>query len=133
MGGENNWIRMIDQKKILVVDDNETNLDLVSRILKIEGYEVITATSGMDALEQLTSIIPDMIILDHMMPNMDGCELCLNLKTLERASRIPIIMLTASSDLADRHKAQEAGVDAVISKPFDMETLQKLIHKLLNE
>jgi CheY-like chemotaxis protein len=118
---------------ILVVDDNTDNLDLVSKILRLDGYEVITAGSGQDALLQVGSLTPDLVILDMMMPNMDGMELCRQLRQLPDCARIPIIMLSAFSDPKDTRDAKIAGANTLIGKPFDLEALGKKVRTLLKK
>jgi len=116
---------------ILVVDDNETNLDLVSRILQMEGYEVVTAENGAMALQKVDSIKIDMAVLDMMMPSMDGFELCRRLHQLPACADIPVIMLTASYGEEEKHQAEEAGAKALLGKPFDMDTFRAHIQALL--
>jgi len=117
--------------RILVVDDNETNLDLVSRILQLEGYEVVTAENGAMALQKVGSIKVDMAVLDIMMPSMDGFELCRRLRQLPACADIPVIMLTASSGEEEKVQAEEAGANVLFGKPFDMDTLRAHIQALL--
>ena len=116
---------------ILVVDDNNTNLNLVSKILKIEGYEVTTAASGLEALEKVNMVKYDLAVLDVMMPHMNGFELCRRMRQLPTCADIPIIMLTASSDEEDRIMGEKAGATAMLGKPFDVDALNKQIHKYL--
>ena len=117
--------------RILVVDDNETNLDLVSRILQLEGYEVVTAENGAMALQKVGSIKVDMAVLDIMMPSMDGFDLCRRLRQLPACADIPVIMLTASSGEEEKVQAEEAGANVLFGKPFDMDTLRAHIQALL--
>ena len=117
--------------RILVVDDNEINLDLIGRILQLEGYEVVTAESGAEALQKIAQSKPDMAVLDMMMPDMDGLELCRRLRQLPACANIPIIMLTASSSEEDKVHARQAGANDLLGKPFDMDTLRRHIHALL--
>ncbi|KAF0108236.1 MAG: histidine kinase [Anaerolineaceae bacterium] len=117
--------------RILVVDDNALNLDLVGKILGLEGYEVITAESGDEALQKVGAFQPDMAILDVMMPDMDGFELCRRLRRLPECAGIPVIMLTASSSESDKIEAQNAGANDLLGKPFSMDTLRAHIHAFL--
>ena len=117
--------------RILIVDDNKTNLDLVGKILKWEGYEVDTADSGAEALQKIVLAKPDMAILDLRMPDIDGFELCQRLHQVPTCENLPVIMLTAASNEADKVRAKEAGANDLIEKPFDMDTFRAKINSLL--
>lgn len=117
--------------KILVVDDNEMNLKMVSAILLKEGYETVTAIDAAKALQVLESGVPDLAILDVMMPDMDGFELCRRLRHRPDTTAIPIIILTALNELDERLKAFEAGADDFIAKPFQPQELVARVKVLL--
>jgi pilus assembly protein CpaE len=117
--------------KILVVDDNEMNLKMVSAILSKEGYEIVTALDAAKALQALESGVPDLAILDVMMPDMDGFELCRRLRHRPDTAAIPIIILTALSELDERLKAFEAGADDFMAKPFQPQELVARVKVLL--
>jgi len=119
--------------RILVVDDEAINLKLVSRLLEIEGYEVITARSGEVALRLIEQSPPDMALLDVRMPDMEGHELCRRLRQNPLTAGIPIVMLTALVDENDRQKGIEAGADDCLPKPFDVEMLRALLARLLHD
>jgi len=108
---------------ILVVDDNEMTLKLVSATLKGDEYEVHTARSGAEALQKVGSVRPALAILDVMMPDMDGYELCRRLRQLPVTAHIPILMLTAFSEIDERMKAFDSGADDFIAKPFQPQEL----------
>lgn len=112
---------------ILVVDDNEMTLKLVSAALKGEEYEVYTAQSGAEALQKVNGVHPALAILDVMMPDMDGYELCRRLRQMPVGAHIPIIMLTAFSEIDERLKAFESGADDFMPKPFQPQELQARI------
>lgn len=118
--------------RIMVVDDEIINLRLVSRLLEIEGYEVITAQTGEAALRLTDQSPPDLAFLDVMMPDMDGYELCRRLRQNPKTAGIPIVMLTATVDENDRLKGIEAGADDCLPKPFDLEMLRTLVTKFLH-
>jgi len=105
-------------KKILVVDDEKDILDLVSYNLAKEGYEIETSTDGEDALKRVKAENYDLIVLDLMMPGIDGMELCRVLKSNEKTESIPIIMLTAKSEELDKVLGLEMGADDYVTKPF---------------
>jgi len=119
--------------RILVVDDESINLKLVSRLLEMEGYEVITAQSGDASLRLIEQSPPDMALLDVMMPDMDGYELCRRLRQNPRTAGIPIVMLTALVDENERLKGIEAGADDCLPKPFDVELLRARLARLLHD
>ena len=103
---------------ILVVDDNELNLKLATRVLEKDGYQISTALNGVEALKLSSETPPDLALLDVMMPDMDGYELCTHMRENPKLKNMPIIMLTALSSVDDRLKAFDAGADDFLSKPF---------------
>ncbi len=106
------------REKIFIVDDNEVSRKLVGGILKKEGYEVYAAASATDALVNIPKVMPDLVILDVMMPEMDGYQLCRRLRDRSDTARLPILILTSLNQLEERLKAFEAGADDFIPKPF---------------
>jgi CheY-like chemotaxis protein len=118
---------------ILVVDDNDMNLTLLSKILELEGYQVTTALNGMEAIRKAGQLMPDLAILDVMMPDMNGYELCRKLRQPPFDNKIPIVMLTAMSGDKDRQEALEAGANDVWNKPFDMDLFKRRIGELLKK
>ncbi|MDB4930589.1 MAG: hypothetical protein JWM10_3073 [Myxococcaceae bacterium] len=109
---------------ILVVDDTPENLRLLTDILGQSGYEARPVTSGRQALQAAALHPPDLVLLDITMPEMDGYEVCACLKSNERLRDVPVIFLTALSDLADKLRAFEAGGVDYITKPFQLEEVQ---------
>ncbi len=109
---------------ILVVDDNETMLRLISEALKGEGYELLLAADGRTALDIISRVTLDMALLDVMLPDMEGYDICKVLRNSPKTSQIPIIMLTGLGDLENRLRAFEAGADDFMPKPFQMQELQ---------
>jgi two-component system KDP operon response regulator KdpE len=105
----------MDKKKILVVDDDPAILRLLSTNLKARGYEVITATDGEESLEAVQKDFIDLLILDIMMPKVDGVEVC---RRIREWSDIPIIILSARGDENDKVKCLELGADDYLTKPF---------------
>ena len=108
-------------KRVLVVDDEPNIVDILRFNLEREGYEVITAEDGVQGLEMARSSDPDLILLDVMMPEMDGFEVCRELRREDKLT--PIIMLTAREEEADRVMGLELGADDYVSKPFSVREL----------
>ena len=119
------------RSRILIVDDNDINLLLISKILDMEGYQVCLAQSGSEALQLVLEKMPDLAILDVMMPEMNGYELCKKLRQPPYNVCIPIVMLTAMTGELEKKQALEVGADDVWSKPFDMDLLRQRIEDLL--
>jgi CheY-like chemotaxis protein len=117
--------------RILVVDDNDMNLTLVSKILELEGYQVTVACNASDAIQSVVDDMPNLAILDVMMPDMDGYELCRKLRQPPIGAKMPIVMLTAMNSSTEKQLALDAGANDIWSKPFDMDTFRRHIGELL--
>ena len=118
-------------KKILVVEDEPDVASLLTLLLKSQGYDVITAGDGQEALEVARSELPDLILLDIMLPKLDGYKVARMLKFDEKFSYIPIIMLTAKIQEKDKKVGLEMGANAYITKPFDTADLLDVIKQTL--
>ena len=118
-------------RKILVVDDNEDGRELVVKILKNRGYQMIEAVDGEEALEKASAECPDLILLDISIPKLDGYEVTRRLKSQVKFKDTPIIALTAHAMKGDREKALESGCDGYISKPIDIHELPDQIKSYL--
>jgi len=119
-------------KKILVCDDEPYILMALTDAVEMEGYECVTATNGREALQRVREELPDLIMLDIMMPFMDGYEVCRELKADPSTRDIPVIMLTAKSQQVDIQKGKEVGADDYITKPFRPSTLRKKFNEVLD-
>jgi two-component system response regulator MprA len=115
--------------KVLVVDDEPAVADAVARALRLEGYDVSTAGEGLAALSELERGRPDVLVLDVMMPRMDGLEVARELRA--RGDRLPILMLTARDSVGDRVAGLDAGADDYLVKPFALEELLARLRALL--
>ena len=123
----------MEQKKILVVDDQVDLVETMKFALELEGYKVLVSYNGEDALNQARKENPDLILLDIMLPKLDGYKVCRLLKFDERYKHIPILMLTAKTQEKDKLIGQETGADEYIPKPFDMEALMGKIKEYLKQ
>ncbi|RCV64051.1 two-component system, OmpR family, alkaline phosphatase synthesis response regulator PhoP [Methanophagales archaeon] len=117
--------------KILIVDDELDTLLALKRALELEDFYVIEAQDGIEALEKVKAEIPDLVLLDLMLPRLNGFEVCQQLKQVEATSSIPIIMLTAKSECSDKVEGIEIGADDYVTKPFDIEELKARIKAVL--
>jgi K+-sensing histidine kinase KdpD len=124
---------MSDSKnhKILIVEDNQENMDLLVYFLRPQGYDIISVGDGVSAVQKVQEDPPDIILLDIMLPKMDGYEVCEKLKKDPETKFIPIIMLTALKELKDKVRALEVGADDFISKPFENVELLARVKSLL--
>ncbi len=118
-------------RRILIVDDLAENRDLLQECLREYGYQTLSAGNGQEALEAVAAGAPDLILLDVLMPKVDGYEVCRRLKAREETAFIPIVMLTALQDLKDRIRGIEAGADDFLSKPFNVLELLTRVRSLL--
>ena len=119
-------------EKVLVVDDDPGIVRLMERFLQREGYEVITATNGLQALKAAKDENLELIILDLMLPGVDGFEVCHRLKKEPNTSGVPIIMVSGKADEADKEAAAEAGADAYLIKSADPSELHEQVKELLS-
>ena len=117
--------------KILLVEDNEMNRDMLSRRLLRKGFEVVMATDGAEGLVMVQSESPDLILMDMSLPELDGWETTRRLRAMENGRRTPVIALTAHAMSGDREKALEAGCDDYDTKPVDFARLYNKIMALL--
>ena len=120
----------ITTKKILVVDDDPTVVKLLEGILSGQGFAVIVANDGIDAMVQVKNNMPDLIILDIMMPEINGYDVCRNLKFDEKYKNIPIVIFTARNQELDPRIAQMMGID-YMSKPLNREVLLEKVQSAL--
>lgn len=122
---------MTEQPKILIVDDSVDTVDLLNKRLSFEGYRTLSAYNGQEALKQAAEHNPDLIVLDVMMPDMDGYEVCERLKASKNTRYIPVLMLTAKSGLEHKIKGLDVGANDYLGKPFDYKELSARIKSLL--
>ncbi|MGM0501196.1 MAG: response regulator [Bacillota bacterium] len=117
--------------KILVVDDEENIVKLLSYNLKQEGYEIITANDGQEALKKLEETTPDLMILDLMLPKVDGWDICRKVRKNDNFSNLPIIILSAKEEEIDKILGLELGADDYVTKPFSPRELLARVKAVL--
>lgn len=117
--------------KILLVEDNEMNRDMLSRRLSRNGFEVVIAVNGQQGVEMAAAELPDLILMDLSLPIMDGLEATRHVKANPATASIPIIALTAHALVQDREKALQAGCDDFDTKPIELPRLLEKIKELL--
>jgi len=117
---------------ILIVEDEESLLKLESILLTSRGYQVRGVTSGEAALTEIAASKPDLVLLDIMMPGLDGFEVCRRIKQDPATSAIPVVMLTAKKNSQDQAKGVEVGADAYLTKPFKAVRIMEVIEGLLS-
>jgi len=123
--------RIRNKQVILVVDDESANFDVIEILLFKEGYELYHRDSGTEAIASMANINPDLVLLDVMMPDMDGIEVCQKLKNDRQWQHIPIIIVTALSDKEDLARCIDAGADDFISKPINSSELRARVRSML--
>ena len=119
-------------KRVLVVDDDRVIQQLLEVNLELEGYEVVaTASDGQEALDKIAKLAPDLVILDIMMPKMDGLEVCRRLKADPKFANIPVVLLSARAQDLDIREGLDIGANAYLTKPFDPVELLEVVGRLL--
>lgn len=122
---------MTGAPRILLVDDEPSIIKVVGKRLEVEGYEVLIAVEGQEALTKAQTEHPDLIILDLMLPKLNGYEVCTMLKQDTRYQHIPIMLFTAKAQDQDERLGMECGADAYVRKPFRAQELLERIRRLL--
>lgn len=124
-------VASVPNEKILVVDDNQTVLTIVSRSLRNKGYQVITATNGEEALQIARREHPELMVLDVVMPKKNGFQVCRSLKRADETKDIKIILLTSRAQPSDRYWGLKQGADDYMTKPFEEDELLDNVSNLL--
>jgi len=123
---------MENKKRILIVDDEQDLVEMLATRFEAAGYEVDMAYNGQECLERVRNNKPNLIILDIMMPKLDGLHVCRLLKFNEEYQDIPIVILTARGQENDRQAGEKVGADFYIVKPFDSDDLMSTVEELVN-
>jgi DNA-binding response OmpR family regulator len=116
--------------RVLVVDDDEVIRQLIAVNLQLEGFDVETAVDGQDCLDKVTTIDPDVITLDVMMPRLDGWVTAMELRKNPDTSHVKVVLITARAQDDDRNRGQQIGVDAYLTKPFDPAEMIRIVREL---
>lgn len=120
------------KKRVLVVEDEESLLKLEIILLTVKGYEVSGVSTGSEALEKLSKESFDLVLLDIMLPDIDGYEVCRRIKEHPRHSGLPVVMLTAKKSTEDKERATTCGADDYLTKPFKSAMIIEVIERLLS-
>ena len=118
-------------KRILICDDDPVILRLLEVNLELEGYDVLTANHGEEAFEIASRELPDLVILDIMMPRLDGYQTCQKLKAQSSTEQIPVVFLSAKAQASDIEKGKSFGVSDYLTKPFDPNDLLDVVERLV--
>jgi two-component system alkaline phosphatase synthesis response regulator PhoP len=119
------------RQKIMIVDDEMATLLPLKRSLEAEGYIVIEAVNGYEAIEKSKTELPELIVLDLMLPGIDGFDVCTQLKKDTLTEKIPVIMLTAKDEMRDKVEGLQMGADDYVTKPFNLNELKARIRNIL--
>jgi twitching motility two-component system response regulator PilG len=122
----------MQKKRILIVEDEESLLKLETILLTVKGFEVVGVLSGNDALKKISDETFDLILLDIMLPDIDGFDVCSRIKSDPRTAGIPIVMLTAKKTPDDHERGAVCGASAYLTKPFKSAMIIEVIEKLLH-
>ncbi|MBD1910831.1 MULTISPECIES: response regulator [unclassified Leptolyngbya] len=117
--------------KVLVVEDSVTQREMITDLLKGSGLEVTVASDGVEALEQIEDLRPDLVVLDIVMPRMNGYEVCRQIKSNPKTQNIPVVMCSSKGEEFDRYWGMKQGADAYIAKPFQPTELVGTVKQLL--
>ena len=118
---------------VLVVEDSVTQREIIDDLLKGSGLTVKTAGDGVEALEQMQGNCPDIVVMDIVMPRMNGYELCRRIKTDPKTERVPVVMCSSKGEEFDRYWGMKQGADAYIAKPFQPQELVGTVKQLLRK
>ncbi|HEY5593877.1 MAG TPA: response regulator [Nitrospiria bacterium] len=120
-------------KKILIADDESSLRFLLRKTLEGNGFDILEAADGKQALALAQKQVPDLIIMDVVMPDLYGSEVCERLRKQPKTARIPIIIITANVNLYNEEQAKESGADYYMTKPFSPLKLKSLVHQILSD
>ena len=116
--------------RVLIIDDDPDMVMVLGLLMKVNGITALTATAGVEGLEEARADKPDVILLDIMMPNMDGYEVIKELRSDESTKGIPVIFVTARMDAESRERAESLGADGYLTKPYERNSLMEVIRRV---
>ncbi len=119
------------KKRVLLIEDDPSSVRLVSYTLEQEGYEVLTAMNGLDGLKKAREEAPDLLVLDVMLPGLDGFEVCRRLRADEQTAGLPVLMLSAKAQEIDKTTGLKVGADDYLAKPADPSEIMARVANLL--
>jgi CheY-like chemotaxis protein len=119
--------------RVMVVEDDDTIRQLITVNLELEGFDVVTATDGQEALERVKELAPAVMTLDVMMPRLDGWETAARLRADEETKHIKLLLLSARAQQSDLQRGEQIGVDAYLTKPFDPDDLIDIVRRLADD
>jgi CheY-like chemotaxis protein len=119
--------------RVMVVEDDDTIRQLITVNLELEGFDVVTATDGQDALDHVKELAPVVMTLDVMMPRLDGWETAARLRADDETKHIKLVLLSARAQQSDLQRGERIGVDAYLTKPFDPDQLIDIVRRLADE
>lgn len=119
------------KKRVLLIEDDPSSVRLVSYTLEQEGYEVLTATNGLEGLKKVREEAPDLLVLDVMLPGLDGFEVCRRLRADEQTAGLPVLMLSAKAQETDKTTGLKMGADDYLAKPADPSEIVARVANLL--
>jgi len=122
----------MQKKRILIIEDEESLLKLETILLTVKGYEVSGALTGSDGLKKIADETFDLIVLDIMLPDLDGFEVCSRIKQNPRTTDIPVVILTAKKSPEDQNRGKDCGASAYLTKPFKSAMIIEVIEKILH-
>ncbi len=122
---------MENETTILVVDDNQDNVEILRAFLESRGYRVVSAPDGRTALVKVEEVRPALVLLDVMMPGMDGWQVCRTIKQHPDFAAIRVVMVTAKGDFEDKHEGMRSGADDYVVKPVDLHELEEKVKRNL--
>ena len=120
-------------KKVLIVEDDPDNRSLVMKCLSKGDYEIYEARHGIEALEKVEELTPDLVILDIVLPGISGYEVCEKIRQSEKSSDVPVIVITSQHGVEIKRQSMEAGANEFVTKPFSIGKISKVIRKVLDE
>lgn len=123
---------MPDAKKILIIEDSALNRKILEDALVQKGYQTLTAEDGREGMDKLNKDSPDLVIMDVVMPNMNGWETCKQIRAAAKVQATPIIIMTSKNTPQDMLQAFEVGADEFLDKPINLEEMYETVERLLN-